>query len=270
MLTVSENPVAFTIGSLEVRWYGILHAVAVAIVLAIMVWGAKRRGVNQNIYGLLLTCVFGGIMGGRLAYVIYDWQHFEAQPLAIFGFWGMSQNGMMVGVIAAALIYMGVTRMRFSTLLGLGDVLAVGAPLGLAMARIGCTINGCCYSQRSPFDIFPLAMTYTPRDTVPAQYSGVPLYPGTIYHLVWSLIVFGIIWRLRGKLRPEGSLLFLFICVFAIGDFFIRFVRVDEPVLWGLRQAQILDLAAVAIFLPWLIIKLRHSHEQALVAEPTG
>jgi phosphatidylglycerol:prolipoprotein diacylglycerol transferase len=270
MLTVSVNPVAFTIGSLEVRWYGILHAVGIAIVLAIMVWGAKRRGANQNIYGLLLTCVVGGIIGGRLAYVIYDWQHFAAQPLGIFGFWGMAQNGMMVGVIAAALIYMGVTRMRFSTLLGLGDVLAVGAPLGLAVARIGCTINGCCYSQRSPFDIFPLAMTYTPRDTVPAQYSGVPLYPGTIYHLVWGLIVFGIIWRLRGKLRPEGSLLFLFICVFAIGDFFIRFVRVDEPVLWGLRQAQILDLAAVAIFLPWLIIKLRHSHEQALVAEPTG
>jgi phosphatidylglycerol:prolipoprotein diacylglycerol transferase len=270
MLNVSVNPVAFTIGSLEIRWYGIMHAVAIAVVLVIMVVVARRRGISQNIYGIFLSGVVGGIIGGRLAYVIYDWPHFAAHPLDIFGSWGMAQNGMMVGVIAAALIYMGVSRMRFSALLSLGDVLAVGAPLGLAIARIGCTINGCCYAQPSPFNFFPLAMTYTPRDTVPPQYWGVPLYPATIYHLVWGLIVFGIVWRLRDKLKPEGSLFFLFICVFAVGDFFIRFVRIDTPVLGGFRQAQILDLAAVAIFLPWLIVKLRRFHKQVLVPEPTG
>jgi phosphatidylglycerol:prolipoprotein diacylglycerol transferase len=270
MLNVSVSPVAFTIGSLEIRWYGIMHAVAIAVVLVIMVVVARRRGIGQNIYGILLSGVVGGIVGGRLAYVIYDWPQFAAHPLDIFGTWGMAQNGMMVGVIAAALIYMGVSRMRFSRLLSLGDVLAVGAPLGLAVARIGCTINGCCYAQPSPFNFFPLAMTYTPRDTVPPQYWGVPLYPATIYHLVWGLIVFGIVWRLRDKLKPEGSLFFLFICIFAIGDFVIRFVRVDTPVLWGFRQAQVLDLAALAIFLPWLIVKLRRFHRQDLVAEPTG
>jgi phosphatidylglycerol:prolipoprotein diacylglycerol transferase len=270
MLTVSVNPVAFTIGSLEIRWYGIMMATAVAVLLVVMVREIKRRGITQNIYGIAFSGIVGGVIGGRLAYVIYDWPYFAAHPLDVFGFQGMAQNGMIIGVIAAALIYMGVTRMRFSTLLSLGDALAVGAPLGLATARIGCTINGCCYAQPSPFNFFPLAMTYTPRDTVPSQYWGVPLYPGTIYHLVWGLIVFGIVWRFRGKFKTEGSLLFFFICVFAVGDFFIRFVRVDVPVLWGLRQAQVLDLAAVAIFLPWLIVNLRRFHKQALVAEPAG
>jgi phosphatidylglycerol:prolipoprotein diacylglycerol transferase len=270
MLTVSVNPIALTIGSLQIRWYGIMMATAVAVLLVVMVREAKRRGIRQNIYGIFFSGVVGGIIGGRLAYVIYDWPHFAAHPLDVFGFWGMAQNGMIVGVIAAALIYMGVTRMRFPMLLSLGDVLAVGAPLGLAIARIGCTINGCCYAQTSPFNSFPLAMTYTPRDTVPPEYWGVPLYPGTIYHLVWGLIVFGIVWRFRGTFKSEGSLLFFFICVFAAGDFFIRFIRVDEPVLWGLHQAQVLDLAAVMIFLPWLIMKLRRLHKQTLVAEPAG
>ena len=270
MLTVSVNPVAFTIGSLQIRWYGIMMALAVVSLLVVMLWEAKRRGITQSIYGIFLSCIIGGIIGGRLAYVIYDWPHFAAHPLDVLGLWGMAQNGMIIGVIGAALIYMGATRMRFSTLLGLGDVLAVGAPLGLAVARIGCTINGCCYAQPSPFNFFPLAMTYTPRDTVPPQYWGVPLYPGTIYHLVWALIVFGIVWRFREILRAEGSLLFFFICVFAAGDFVIRFVRVDVPVLWGLRQAQVLDLAAVAVFLPWLIMKVRGFHKRTLVAEPTG
>ena len=268
MFTVSMNPVAFAIGSLEIRWYGIMMGLAVAVLLVVMVREAKRRGITQNIYGIFFSGVVGGVIGGRLAYVIYDWPHFAAQPLDVFGLWGMAQNGMIIGVIVAALIYMGITRMRFSTLLRLGDVLAVGAPLGLAIARIGCTINGCCYAQPSPFNFFPLAMTYTPRDTVPPEYWGTPLYPATIYHLVWGMVVFGIVWRLRDRFKAEGSLLFFFICVFAVGDFFIRYVRVDEPVLLGLRQAQILDLAGVAIFLPWLIVKLRRFHEPALVAEP--
>lgn len=171
MLTNSINPVAFTIGSLQIRWYGIMMAMAVVVLLVVMVREAKRRGITQNIYGIFFSGIVGGIIGGRSAYVINDWSHFAAHPLDVFGFWGMAQNGMIVGVIAAALIYMGVT-MRFSTLLSLGDVLAGGAPLGLAIARIGCTINGCCYAQLSPFSFFPLAMAYTPRDTIPPEYWG--------------------------------------------------------------------------------------------------
>jgi prolipoprotein diacylglyceryltransferase len=112
-----------------------------------------------------------------------------------------------------------------------------------------------------------LAVIYTPRDTIPSEYWGRALYPTQIYHLLWNLIVFAIVWRLRGKLKPEGSLLFFFFCIFAAGDFGIRFLRTDETVLWGLRQAQVLDLAILAVFLPWLIIRLRRFQKQSLVAE---
>ena len=50
-------------------------------------------------------------------------------------------------------------------------------------------------------------------------------------------------------------------------DFGIRFLRTDVPVLWGLRQAQVLDLAALAIFLPWLIIRMRQFKKRGLVTE---
>ncbi len=267
MLTISVNPVAFTIGSLQVRWYGIMVAIAVVSVLVVMFREAKRRGITQDIYSLFFSCIVGGLIGGRLAYIIYDWPHFVAHPLDVFGFQGMAQNGMIIGIVAAALIYMGVTRMRFSTLLSLGDALAVGAPLGIAIARIGCTLNGCGYGQPSPFHFFPLAVIYSPRDSIPPEYWGVPLYPTEIYELLWGLTVFGIVWQFRGKFKPEGSLLFFFICVFAVGDFAIRFLRTDVPVLWGLRQAQVLDLAALVIFLPWLIIITRRFKKKTLAAE---
>jgi phosphatidylglycerol:prolipoprotein diacylglycerol transferase len=270
MLTISVNPVAFTIGSLEIRWYGIMVAVAVASLLAMMLRETKRLGIQRDIYSIFFWGIVGGIVGGRLAYVIYDWPHFVAHPLDVFGFEGMAQNGMIIGVVAAALIYMRVTKMRFPMLLSFGDAAAVGTPLALAIARIGCTLNGCCSGQPSPFNFFPFAVIYTSRDSMSPQYWNTPLYFTQFYHLLWGLIVFGIVWRLRGKLKPEGSLLFFFICIFAIGDFAIRFLRTDDPVLWGLRQAQVLDLAALAVFLPWLIIRMRRFQKQALTTRLTN
>jgi phosphatidylglycerol:prolipoprotein diacylglycerol transferase len=267
MLTISVDPVAFTIGPLQVRWYGIMVAIAVASLLVITLREAKRIGITRDIYSLAFWSIIGGIVGGRLAYVIYDWDHFMANPRDIIGFQGLAQNGMIIGIIVAALIYMRVTRMRFSMLLSIGDAVAVGAPLALAIARIGCTLNGCCYGQPSPFHFFPLAIIYTPRNTMAPQYWNVPIYPTQIYHLLWNLIVFAIVWRFRGKLKPEGSLLFFFLCIFVIGDFSLRFLRAEEPALWGLRQAQVADLGILAIFLPWLIIRMRRFQKQALVAE---
>jgi phosphatidylglycerol:prolipoprotein diacylglycerol transferase len=269
MLTISVNPVAFTIGSLQIRWYGIMIAIAVVSLIVIMLREAKRIGIKRDLYSLFLWCIIGGVVGGRLAYVIYYWDYFIANPRQIIGFQGLEQMGMIVGIIVAALIYMAVTRMRFSTLLSIGDAFIVGAPLALAIGRIGCTLNGCCYGQPSPFHFFPLAVIYSPRDTIPPQYWGVPLYPTQIYHVLWNLIVFAIVWRFRGKFKPEGGLLFFGLCIYAIGDLGLRFLRGSRgaTLFWGLDNPQVVDFAMFVIFLSWLIIKLRRSQKQALVAE---
>ncbi len=276
MLTISIDPVVFTIGSLTVRWYGIIIGVAVILMIVIIPREAKRLGIKRDLYSLFLWCIIGGLIGGRLAYIIYDWEHFIANPRDIIGFTGLAQNGMIIGVIVAALIYMRVTRMRFSTLLSVGDAVAVAMPLALAIGRIGCTLNGCCSGQLSPFQSFPGAVIYAPRPPgtpfqdwyhLSSQYMGVPIYPTQIYHLIWGLIVFAVVWRLRGKFKPEGCLAFFCFCLFAAGDFGVRFFRIGEPLLWGLYQAQVLDLAILVVFLPWLIIRIRRFNKQALLTE---
>jgi len=276
MLTISINPVAFTIGSLTVRWYGIMIGVAVISMLVIVPREAKRLGITRDLYSLFLWCIIGGYIGGRLAWVIQEWEYCIANPREIIGFAGLAQNGMIIGVIAAALIYMRVTRIRFSTLLSIGDAVAVGMPLALAIGRIGCTINGCCSGKLSPFQYFPGAVIYAPPPPgtplqdwyyLTSQYLGVPIYPTQIYHVLWGLIVFAVVWRLRGKFKPEGCLAFFCFCLFAAGDFGVRFFRIGEPLLWGLYQAQLLDLAILVVFLPWLIIRMRRFKKQALVTE---
>ncbi|MCJ7575741.1 MAG: prolipoprotein diacylglyceryl transferase [Dehalococcoidia bacterium] len=269
MLTISIDPIAFNIGSLEIRWYGIMVALGVASLLVIMLKEAKRRAIPRDIYGIFFWGVVGGLVGGRLAYVIYYWEDFMANPRQIIGFQGLAQMGMIVGIVVAALIYMGVTRMRFSTLLSIGDAFMAGALLALAIGRIGCTLNGCCYGQPSPFHFFPLAIMYTPHDTIPPQYWNVPLYPTQIYHVFWNLIVFATVWLLRRKFKPAGSLVFFGFSIYAIGDLALRFLRGGRGAIlfWGLDNPQVVDLALIVIFLPWLIFKMRRFHEQASVAE---
>lgn len=267
MLTIGIDPVAFNIGSLEIRWYGIMAALGVASLLVIMLREAKRRGMTRDIYGIFFWGVVGGLIGGRLAYVIYYWDRFMANPREIIGFQGLTQMGMIVGIVVAALIYMGVTRMRFSALLSIGDAFITGALVALAIGRIGCTLNGCCYGQPSPFHFFPLAVVYTnPNSLAPLN---TPLYPTQIYHVLWNLIVFAILWRSRGRFKPEGSLLFFGFCIYAIGDLALRFLRADRgaTLFWGLDNPQVVDFALMVIFLPWLVFKLRRSQKQALVTE---
>jgi phosphatidylglycerol:prolipoprotein diacylglycerol transferase len=241
-------------------------AIAVASLLVITLREAKKLGITRDIYSLAFWGIIGGLIGARLAHVIDHWEYFMANPIKIIGFQGLAQNGMVIGVIVAALIYMGVTRMRFSTLLSIGDAVAMGIPLALAIGRIGCTLNGCCYGLPSHFRFFPLAVIYTNSNSLAPL--NTPLYPIQIYHVLGNLIVFAIVWQLRGKFKPAGGLLFFTFCIYAISDLSLRFLRAEEPVLWGLREAQLADLAILAVFLPWLIIRLRRFQKQASVAEP--
>ncbi|PIP47542.1 MAG: diacylglyceryl transferase [Chloroflexi bacterium CG23_combo_of_CG06-09_8_20_14_all_45_10] len=258
MLTISINPVAFTIGSLTVMWYGIMVALAVMALLAMALRETRRVGISQDIiYNLFLWGIIGGFIVSRLVHVIDQWNYYTANPGAIVGFAGLSLYGAIIGALLAVWVYMRVRRIPFSSLAGVGDAIAVGAPLAQAIGRVGCTINGCCYGKLSPFQSFPGAVLYTPRDVIPSQYWGVPLYPTQIYFLLWNLIVFAIVWQLRDRLKPQGSLFFLYLCLYAAGDFGLRFFRVNEPFLLGLQQGQVISLAILVIAVPWLIIRMR-------------
>ena len=273
MPIISIDPVAFTIGSLAVRWYGILVAIAIITLLFITFREAKRIGVSFDIYSLFLWGIVGGFIGGRLVHIIDYWEYYIANPGELMGFAGLGLYGTIIGALVAVWIYMRIKKVPFSSLSGVGDAVAVGAPLAQAIGRIGCTINGCCFGKPSPFNSFPGAVMYTTRDTIPAEYWMTPLYPSQIYFVIWNLIVFAIIWQLRGRLKPQGSLFFLYLCLYAVGDLGLRFFRINDPFLLGLHQGQVISLAILIVAVPWLIIRMRRfkrSQQEAATADMPG
>lgn len=252
-----------------VRWYGIMVALAVIVLLAITIRETKKLAISQDlVLNLFLWGIVGGFIGGRLVHIIDQWSYYMANPTEIIGSAGLALYGTILGALLAVWIYMRVKRFPFPGLSGVGDAVAVAAPLAQAIGRLGCTLNGCCFGKLSPFDSFPGAVVYSPRDTIPHQYWGVPLYPTQIYFLVWNLLVFAIIWKLRGRLKPQGSLFFLYLCLYAAGDFGLRFLRyADTSYLWGLQQGQLISLAILVVAVPWLIIRMRRFRRSALTTE---
>jgi phosphatidylglycerol:prolipoprotein diacylglycerol transferase len=267
MLTIGIDPVAFSIGSFAVRWYGIMVAVAVIVLLVVTFLETKRLGISPDIiYGLFLWGIIGGIIGARLVHVIDYWDYYVAHPGEIVGFAGLALYGAIIGALLAVFIYTRVKKVSFSSLAGVGDAIAVGAPLAQAVGRAGCTINGCCYGILAPN--LPWAVVYTHPDSYAPL--GVPMHATQIYFLLWNLIVFGVVWKMRRQLKPQGSLFLLYLALYAAGDFGLRFFRVNDPFLFGLHEGQVTSLAILVVVIPLLIIKVRRFQQKALIAGPAG
>jgi phosphatidylglycerol---prolipoprotein diacylglyceryl transferase len=135
---------------LPIRGYGVmlLSGVVAAVWLAIV--RARRYGIGEEIIlGIAPWAVVGGILGARLFYVIeYRDQFFYGDPISSlrrvlnFTEGGLVVYGSFIGGFLAGTIY--VARKRLSVLV-LGDVVVPTMFIGLALGRIGCLLNGCCY-----------------------------------------------------------------------------------------------------------------------------
>jgi phosphatidylglycerol:prolipoprotein diacylglycerol transferase len=267
MITININPVAFSIGAFEVRWYGIMVVLAVVALIAISLREAKRVGLaEEHIYSVGLWGIIGGIIVSRLLHVIDKWSYYMANPAQIVGFEGLTVYGAVLGALLAVLIYCLVKKISFWLI---GDVVAPGAILAQAIGRIGCLMNGCCYGLPTSL---PWGVVYTnPGSYCPLDES---FQPTQIYHLIWNLIGFGILWSLRRRLKPQGSLFLLYLALYAAGDLGIRFVRVGEPfrsgMFFNLQQAQLIGIVILLVTVPWLIVRMLRARKQAVIIESSG
>jgi phosphatidylglycerol:prolipoprotein diacylglycerol transferase len=69
-----------------------------------------------------------------------------------------------------------------------------------------------------------------------------------------DLLIFGLLWKLLGRFKPDGSLFLLYLVIYSVGRFFLSFLRLDSnTVIRGLNQAQWLSLIVLAVALPLLL-----------------
>lgn len=248
MLYLNIDPVAIHIGHFMVRWYGIFVALGLGVGLWVTLREAKRKGIpTDHVSNAALWVVPAGIVGARLLHVIDDWPSHAADPWTIIGTDGLAIFGALIGGLLALIAYTRVHQVPLGRLL---DAAAPAVPLGQAIGRIGCFINGCNYGWQTNGT---WGVVWTSPDAMAPQ--NVPLQPAQLYELVWDALVFGIIWKLRTRVKAEGVLFVTYGALYSLGRFFISFLRADNLYFAELRQAQIIALATIGLAIPlavWL------------------
>lgn len=249
MITLDIDPVLLRFGHFAIRWYGVMIALGVLAGLQVALREARRKGIPEDlIYSGLTWAILGGLLGARLFHVIDNWSYYAARPGEIFTLQqsGLAVYGAVFGGLVGVLIYALRRRLSFWRL---ADTAAIGVPLGQAIGRVGCLINGCNYGLPTTL---PWGVIWTsPEAMVPA--TGVAYHPTQAYDLLWALAVFGLLWGLRTRFRADGQAFLAYIALYSAGRFWISFLREDNLIVSGLRQAQLIALISLALAVPLMI-----------------
>lgn len=251
MITIGISPIAFTIGELSVRWYGVMVALAVLVLIFWVLWQI-RRGADISYDSLLtvaLVAIPSGIIISRLLHIIDLWGFYMANPGLLLGFSGLTIWGAILGATLGIWIYSRFTDFKFGYFM---DLVAPGVLLAQVIGRVGCTINGCCYGMASSL---PCAIVYTDPDSYAPL--GIAVHPTQLYEIAFLLIVFGVLFWLRRRFQPKGSLFLIYLSLYSMWRLGIDFMRDGTDFLFGLHQAQVISIVVLLIVVPILALRTR-------------
>lgn len=245
----SLDPVAFALGPLEVRWYGLAYVLGFLLV-ALVLWRTAKHwklSINADAVLTVIFCgIIGIILGARLGYVlVYGNGYYLSHPAEILAFnqGGMSFHGGLVGALFSGLVSAKLTRIPYLTL---ADLCCIGAPLGLFFGRCANFVNGELWG--APTDVA--------WGVVFGGNAGMmPRHPSQLYEaLLEGVVIFIVLFVLSRKLppKPRGIFLGLFLVLYGFFRFMIEFVRepdVQLGYLWGgwLTMGQVLSLPLVLV-----------------------
>jgi len=254
MIEIGIDPVAF----LNIRWYGIFIALAIIVIILWLVWQV-RRGANlsyETIFTAALVGIPSGIVISRLLHVIDLWDHYSQNPGQIIGGGGLTAYGAVLGAALGIWIYSKFSKLQFGYF---ADLVAPAVIVAQAVVgRVGCTINGCCYGVKTSL---PWGIVYTHPDSLGPL--GIAVHPTQVYELIFGLIVFGMLLKLRGRFKPDGSLFLVYLSLYSVWRIGIDFLREGTPFLFSLHQAQVIAIIVLVITVPLLALGTRWIKKEA-------
>ncbi|GAB2877583.1 prolipoprotein diacylglyceryl transferase [Uliginosibacterium flavum] len=259
------DPIAFSLGPLHVRWYGLMYLLAFLLFVLLGRARIKARPdlgwQRTELDDLLFYGMLGVILGGRLGYILfYKLGDYLADPIAIFKVWegGMAFHGGLIGVLLALWYFARKTKRSW---MQVADFVAPLVPTGLAVGRLGNFINGELWGRIAAPDapwavIFPQAWQADQAlvKTSPALASslltyidpvtqntlvGLPRHASQLYQFALEgLLLFVILWLFARKPRPTGAVAGLFLTGYGCFRFIAEFAREPDDFL-GLLAGQL-------------------------------
>ncbi|MCX7832253.1 MAG: prolipoprotein diacylglyceryl transferase [Actinobacteria bacterium] len=217
-------------GWLKIYSYGFFVALGILVAFVVGLFKARQKGVNEDdFYNLGFFILFPAIIGSRLAYVFSHWDYFSDNPMRIFYVWegGLASFGGIFAAILGSLIYIRWKKLDFYDL---ADSVSYSLPLGFAIGRIGCFLNGCCYGVASNL---PIAVTFK------ALGDNTSRLPTQLFESLYTLMIFLLLVFIDKRYESKGLIFFSSIGLYGFFRFLNEFLRVNPPVIAGLSGSQI-------------------------------
>ena len=261
--------IAFTIGSYEVHWYGII--IAFGFALAVLYGGRTAYKWKMSLDGMTDVLIWGTILGivcARAYYVIFEWDYFSAHPSEIIQIWngGIAIYGGIIGAIIGAAIGCKIGKIDFYNLLDMG---ALGLLIGQGIGRWGNFFNQEAFGLNTDTALFRM-WSEKIRDNIIANQGtliekGLSVDPNTavqptfLYESVWCLALFLILHFFVIKRRKfKGEAFLLYGIGYGLERTVVEGMRTDSLYFAGttVRVSQVLSAAVVVVFAIWLIVML--------------
>lgn len=258
MISISIDPIIFSVGHFMLRWYSLIVLTAIVIGIWLSAREARRKGFKpEEIYDAAIWVVMAGIVGARLFHVLDHWSHeFATNPIRILNIWegGLAIWGGIVGGLIAAAILAWRKGWRLAVL---ADAAAPGLVLAQAIGRFACIITGDAMGKPTNG---PFGFAYTSPNAMVPQL-GVYYTPMPVYEILANLGIFTLLWQLRKRNWPDGLLFLVYLILYSIERFFLAFTSSYQIVAFGLTQSQIVALGALVVAIPLaVVVARRHIH----------
>lgn len=244
-LSFTVNEVAFTIGSFQVRWYGILIAIGFLLAVLYASFRVKKMNIDMNrLLDAVIVGLIGAIIGARLYYVVfYPGDKYWKNPMEILR---IHEGGLAIyGGIIGAMVFGGImAKIRKLKVPAVLDLAALGFLIGQGVGRWGNFINQEAFGSATDL---PWGMY---SENTNAVVPGSPVHPCFLYESLLCFLGFLVLHFFTKNLRRyDGQTFLLYIVWYGACRFFIEGTRTDSLLIPGtsLKVSQVVALACVAV-----------------------
>ena len=248
----------FGVPGLDIAWYGILIAAGIILGVWVAVWQAGKKGYTPElIFDFMILAIPLAIIGARIYYVAFEWEHYSQHPEEIIAVWngGIAIYGAIIGGIVAGLILCAWRKFPFGRLM---DFVMPGVAVGQAVGRWGNFINQEAFGNivtDPALQWFPYAVYIEDVWTGTMQVTDSWVQATFFYESMWDLgMFFLLIWYAR-RARHDGNVFAMYLIAYGTGRWWIEGLRVSTLQLWpGMPVSQFISIVVILIGIAYIVI----------------
>ena len=250
-------PAGFSIGSFEVRFYGLIIAMGLILAVCYALRRKEQFGLSEDdlLDGVLWIAPFA-ILCARLYYCAFEWEQYASNPISILYIWegGIAIYGAVIGAAIGVIVHCKVFK-KISVLATL-DLVSLGFMIGQMMGRWGNFFNREAHGGVT--DSFLRMGLINPVTGQGAYY-----HPTFLYESLWNLVGFILIHFLSKKRKYDGQVALMYAAWYGLGRAMIEGLRTDS-LWWGnFRVSQVLAAASCLAAVIVLIVMAFRPHDPA-------